>query len=68
MDWLDLLAVQGTLKIFSNTKWADYLKRDQVQLFQERLSGLNDYLKMRNKGVDSQVWFQESILEEKIFV
>ena len=68
MDCLDLLAVQGTLKIFSNTKWADYLKRDQVQLFQGRLSGLNDYLKMRNKGVDSQVWFQDSILEEKIFV
>jgi len=55
MDWLDLLAVQGTLKIFSNTKWADYLKRDQVQCFQGRLSGINDYLKMRNKGVDSQV-------------
>ena len=68
MDCLDLLAVQGTLKIFSNTKWADYLKRDQVQLFQGRLSGLNDYLKMRNKGVDSQVWFQDSILEEKILV
>ena len=39
MDWLNLLAVRGTLKIFSNTKWADYLKRNQVQHFQGRLSG-----------------------------
>ena len=68
MDLLTLLAVQGTLKIFPNTKWADYLKRNQVQHFQGRLSGPNDYLKMRNKGVDSQVWFQDPILEEKIFV
>lgn len=41
--------------------------RDQIQHLQRKFIGPDDYQNVRNKGIYSNVGFQDSILEENIF-